>query len=221
MRTFVIGNINPGQVRAEFCTSMVRAVQHDWGPDLRLVHFFAKHAGPYLDTERNNVVAMFNATDADVLLFVDSDLEFTPEDVAKVVAAADPLRIVGGAYYNQYPEGLCPVAYEWRHDDELGVENLKPITRTLTGLAEVDAVGTGFMAIHRDTLRLLADHYLNPTPWFAELPIRGIQMGEDLTFCCRAKALGVSVFVDMDVNLTHYKTAAVHPPKPAAKAAAA
>ncbi len=100
-----------------------------------LVHgFVMAESGPYLDSGRNRAIAncLEQPDDAwEWLLFVDSDVEFTPQHVADLLrpyTAEFPLDptafpVIGGIYANPFAdevpgeaEGddrIGPVAYEW------------------------------------------------------------------------------------------------------------
>lgn len=178
--------------------------------------FFSKLAGPYLDTERNACVEWFiNNCVSDYLLFIDSDMSPRPEQAYELVriAITNDLQLIGGTYYNALDGVISPLAYLWRHDDTLGQRNLKPIPQAalesmaeLTDHAAVDAMGTGMMLIHRSVFDAFSQVYDKPTPWFAELDIDGIQMGEDFTFCVRAAAIGIQPYIAPRIIIDHYKT---------------
>jgi hypothetical protein len=213
MTLFCVGNIHPGVVRTEFMQSMIGLLQqpkHDSYGTV-LAEFITKDSGPYLDVARNYVVERFLATDADVLLFVDSDIEFDPEQAHRIVAEVSAVApVVGGRYDNLYSSGMSPVAFRWSNDD---IPVMAPIGSLddLSGLVSVDCVGTGFMAIHRTMLERFATLFHAPSPWFAEEALHGAQMGEDVTFCQRAIALGYPVYLDPRVEVAHYKTIKIHP----------
>lgn len=177
--------------------------------------FYSKFAGPYLDTERNVCVQWFlNACVSDYLLFIDSDIAFRPEQAYELcrIAHLNNLPLIGGVYYNALDGIISPLAYLWRHDDTLGQRNLKPIPQpameSMAGVspfAAVDAMGAGFMLISRELLNAMTTVYDKPTPWFAELDIDGIQMGEDFTFCVRAAAIGYQPYIAPGIIVDHYK----------------
>lgn len=178
--------------------------------------FFSKLAGPYLDTERNACVEWFiNHCVSDYLLFIDSDMSPKPEQAYDLcrIAIQNDLQLIGGTYYNALDGAISPLAYLWRHDEALGQRNLRPIPQAalesmaeLTDHAAVDAMGTGMMLIHRSVFDAMGSVYDKPTPWFAELDIDGIQMGEDFTFCVRAAAIGIQPYVAPRIVIDHYKT---------------
>lgn len=214
-RTFALGNINPGDVRAEFMQSVIAVIQNpvDETRGTRFVELLSKIHGPYLDVGRNYVVEKFLAGDAEVLLFVDSDMEFTPDQVHEAVSQVSIGRpVIGGLYVNAFAEhGVKPVALNW--DIETSPPQMVPIENPSDGdgLVQVGCVGTGFMAIHRSLLDQMTALFDPPCPWFAEVAFAGSQMGEDVTFCQRAVSLGHPVYVDTDNRIAHHKTVRFSP----------
>jgi len=186
--------------------------------------FIPVSSGPYLDMGRNECVKKFYAQPdtSDVLLFVDTDIAFTAEDINAVVDAMVEVHdetgvwpVVGGLYMGVVAGGKHRnlIAYELRHDDD-NVNRFYPITldeleahdaEHPDSLFEVGAIGTGFMAIHRSTLDEFTEHFHEPQAWFYEGVIDGEWFGEDLIFCLRAKSLGHPVLAHPRVRLTHYK----------------
>lgn len=215
LRTFALGNINPGEVRAEYMQSVISVIQKpvDEGHGTRFVELLSKVHGPYLDVGRNYIVEKFLAGTAEVLLFVDSDMEFTADQVHEIVAKVSPAQpVVGGLYVNWFANhGVKPVALVWDIDSTPPL--MVPIDNPSDGdgLVEVGCVGTGFMAIHRSLLDQMTTLFDAPCPWFAEVAYAGSQMGEDVTFCQRAVALGHPVYVDTDLRIHHHKTVRFSP----------
>jgi len=180
--------------------------------------------GPYMDQGRNRAVEQFYINPDlalyDWLLFIDSDVEFTPQDVVAVTST--PHAIVGGAYTSYHNGQQFVVAYNFGpgiHGPntllDLTVPELDAMPPTPT---PIDAIGTGFLAIHRTAINRFTEFYESPQPWFAELTVApdpsdessshltGIHLGEDLTFCLRANAINIPVHIHPLVRLHHFKT---------------
>lgn len=229
--SFSVANINPGNVRAEFMLSIMALVEKERAmghtidplvPRIRFDKFYAQHSGPYLDDERNKCVQwFFNDTQSDFLLFIDSDISFDPDQAFNLIQMAVDHRIsiLSGIYYNSfYPTGIGSLAFDWKHDEELNQPNLKPLSvDELHALGDIDkphevgGCGAGFLAISRQCLIDMQNLYGPPLPWFAELVLDGIHMGEDLTFCIRAKYAGHPTYVLPSITVSHFKTCAIRP----------
>ncbi len=120
---------------------------------------------------RNYMVDEFLRSDADRLIFIDSDVEFNPLDVLALVALDKP--IVGGPYpkkciawenvYDAARFGLVPNDQRGRLADFAGdiVMNVVPGTEKiqLNQPAEVLEIGTGFMCVKREVFTDFAEQY--------------------------------------------------------------
>lgn len=213
MTTYSLGTIHPGSVATEFMQSVIGLLNDPGDGDLKLDELILKESGPYLDVARNYVVERFMAGTSDVLLFVDSDVIFRPEQARAIVAKVSEAEpIIGGMYVNHFTDhGIRPVALTWEKVDDQ--PQMVPVELPDTDdLVSVDCVGTGFMAIHRSLLERFKTIFHAPCPWFAEEAMNGSQMGEDVTFCQRAVHLGYPVFLDPSIRLDHLKTIRLTPP---------
>lgn len=210
-----LGNINPGQLSVGFVNSLLTSRNHS-----HFEHIILHPNGPYLDMGRNNVVREFMKTDDDYLLFIDSDISWTAEDIDRLYANLSPDYVLGGYYLNPYLEGVKPVVYEWQRPDPgdpngwllLSITEDSLLARAdSTGLALSTCIGTGFMCIPREILEVIGSKYQKPceyfsTPIFNGAPGAGIQLGEDLAFCLRVWDAGYQVIIDTNIKLDHHKT---------------
>ncbi|HUO47992.1 MAG TPA: hypothetical protein VMU09_04080 [Acidimicrobiales bacterium] len=194
MNRILVGIVTPGSIRWECSWSLDAARAAGCFEELRF-----QESGPYVDNARNRLVERFLDTDCDRLLMVDSDISFLPADITRL--ADDDLDVVSGVYYNFFDGVLTPVL------------KLLPDTPAADEpLLEVAGTGAGFLMISRSLLEKMAPVYGQPCPWFFE-PIRdGDHMGEDMEFCARAREMGVGVYIDLRVQLGHYKTVRISPP---------
>ena len=208
-----LGFVNNGNVKTSMAMSWTRlmmALKHR-------VTVVPMYSGPNIAQPRNDLVEAFLETECDHLLFVDTDIEFVPEDVDALLA--DDKDIVGAHYLNKYTdvEEPIPVASIPLGGGKFGratAENLKQET----GLVEVAGLGMGFTLIKRGVLDDLQTGALWP---FSEMSVTGEQLGEppdsedkdvahliseDITFCFRAARLGYKAYLDLDVKVGHHKS---------------
>lgn len=159
----------------------------------------AVQSGPLICKARNDVVRAFlNQTASEHLLFVDADMVFQPETLDALVEADKP--IVSALCYGVNADGTkFPVAHGLKDGRPF---KMKPKGR---GLTKVDGVGMGFTLISRQVLQDVGAKHDEPFPWFQETAIDELGIGEDLTFCIRAKALGHQSYVHMGVKVDHLK----------------
>lgn len=210
-----LGNITDGNLRVEFVKSLLDS-RHSTPDDPAVITETLIHVwGPYLDDARNMVVQTFlEQSTCDILLFVDSDISFTREHVQQITDKIHPESspVVGGLYYSGFGRdgiGFAPVAYNWGTHPE----TKQPFFRQLTDddldldaeLIKIDAIGTGFLGLHRDLLDSMGRHFGSPQPWFAEETYEGVHMGEDFTFCQRLTELGIPIYLSPQTRVKHHK----------------
>jgi len=176
---------------------------------------------------RNAAVAYFLSGDYTHILFIDSDIEFNPEDVLKLIMAKE--KVVGGAY-----------AQKWLNLDKIkkvfSSESIpdKPMelctnhsvhlkTNEISEKMNVDYLTTGFMLIDRDVFTRLMEHYperqyrndidgymgAEQNKFFnffcVEInPETKRYESEDYGFCRLWKKINGNIFVIPDITLTHY-----------------
>jgi GT2 family glycosyltransferase len=120
------------------------------------------------------------------LLWIDSDMEFQPDLLVRLLAHDLPMVGVN-ATMRRLPHNNCA-----RYAD--GTELTTSIDST--GLEKVDRTGFGVMMLKAEVFQKIA------MPWFAFewMPERHVFMGEDYFFLLKAKAAGYEVVVDQDVS---------------------
>lgn len=149
---------------------------------------------------RNLITGNFLQSDCEILVMCDDDvvppeiwpriIDHVAEGRADVCAAVVPIAMEGTVF--------LPNVFQ-RDDSLLKGYRLSTDYIRLTGLHEVDAVGTGLIAIHR---RVMEDRRMEH-PWASSFQTG---MGEDVSFCRRAKKARWRVCVDFDVWCDHMVT---------------
>lgn len=159
---------------------------------------------------RNSLVNEFLKTDATDLLFIDSDVIATPDDVLRLLAQHSGRDVTAGMYPRRASDKRFFLDL---HYDEAG--NL-----VFDGsLLKVNRVGTGFMMISRGIIEKLVEahpewQYENKegngtVASVFDFAIKdGKFVGEDYLFCDRVREAGGSVWVDVDISLPHIGTEA-------------
>jgi hypothetical protein len=163
---------------------------------------------------RNNIIHLFLQTECEELLFIDSDIQFTPEHVARLLS--HDLDVVGGLYPIKQP-GLRWVA--------TAIEGETPDLKT--GLQKVLEVGTGFLRVRRrvfeDMIKAFPEiAYHDDMNGKAELkhdffsmgvvcdPESGIPqtryLSEDYYFQYRCRKMGIPIYADAFITLGHVGT---------------
>jgi hypothetical protein len=149
------------------------------------------------------IVAQFLASDADTLVFIDSDVCWEAGALLKLVDY--PVDMVAGIY----PQRRDPINYCVKWDTsktELIAEN---------GLLQVEGVPAGFMKLSRKQLESMVEQYpdtefyVESAPdqkaWalFADYRIGKHKMGEDYAFCRRWTDMGGKVWIDPEIKMGH------------------
>lgn len=186
-----------------------------WGRSIELSH------------ARNTIAAAFMASDADWLLWWDTDIGCEPHALEQLLAVADPetAPIVGGLcfietdYQHDFHGGLhsalAPTLYDWAWvEPNSGMPGAyKLVTRTDWDgkVTRVGATGAGFLLTHRSVYTKISDWLMEQGApghiWFERIPgPDGEKCGEDISFCLRAHQVGLPVMVHTGVSTTHQKS---------------
>lgn len=220
---YVVGD----EVAYSWHRSLMGMVQYDAGHHGRLQKpggFLAiKYGTGGLIEARNQAVHEFltDYPDAEWLFWLDTDMGFAPDALDLLAEAADPVDrpVVGGLCFAQRddePDGLggwrtqpTPTVYDWvTVGDQSGYAVRWDYPRdTVTQCA---ATGSACVLIHRSVLERMRDAFVAGTirpAWYDRIPNPSTQelFSEDLSFCMRAGALDIPVFVHTGVRTSHYK----------------
>jgi hypothetical protein len=154
---------------------------------------------------RNMIAHEFLKSDCDHLLFIDSDMNFEPDSVLRLLAWNQTKPIVGGAYESR-KEGKIYI---------LSLDGDKEhIQMDAMGNVKARRIATGFMMIQRQVFEKLAEmhpeweHKDNTSDamlhsFFDFKVTRDGYIGEDFLFCDRAQEAGFSVWIDPTIKLGH------------------
>jgi hypothetical protein len=154
---------------------------------------------------RNSLVAEFLKTDCTELLFIDSDVVVTPDDILRLMAQSSDKDICAGAYPRRARDKKFFTDLYWTENNELEFEG---------SLMRVKRVGTGFMLIRRHVIEKMIEAH---PEWSYKNKPTGERMsalfdfdiiddqyvGEDYLFCDRATQMGFKVYIDVDISLPH------------------
>lgn len=185
--------------------------------------YVRKYAGTMgVAAARNEIARYFLNQDADWLFMVDSDMGFAPDTVDRMIQSADlnNVQILGGLCFAQkidpdLPMGefqaarfrIQPTLYRYVEVESTGERGFQSITKyKRDAYQQVAATGAACVLVHREALEAIG-----PEPF---MPITDPTAGghgtprtfsEDLSFCVRANAAGLTIGVDTSIKTTHYK----------------
>ncbi len=204
-----LGYIHNGMVNNCFTESIVRLMYYDKPTNGgRGILAGVNHKpGLFLAENRNALIDRFMIDHpCDWMLMIDTDIAFLPEDVYSLIDKNE--MFCTGVYFSQWmnDDRIYPIWIEQRGGNEYaGVTSLrKNSLYTLTG------AGCGFMLVHRSVFEKIALAYPDdPWKWFnhdLEMTVNGpSRLGEDFTFCKRARTAGYSLIGHSGIHVRHEK----------------
>lgn len=193
-------------IKSAFALARLAQIVPSYGVKLYLSHL----SGCSLITQaRNSLVADFLKTDADALLFLDSDVIVSPEAVLRLFALSIGKDITAGIYPRRGADRKFFV--------DMPTDEQKRLMFDENGLLKVNRIGTGFMMIQRHVIEGMIERHPewgyennvdNRTDYalFDFVLKDGQYFGEDYTFCDRATADGYSIYLDPSISLPHVGT---------------
>lgn len=215
---YPFGNITP-----EFHASLLRLAFFDLLHGKRLVRKGStKDAiiglkSTHLAMARNKIVRGFlDECESDWLVFIDTDQEFPPDLLERLIDSADPVErpIVSALIVAMRAEN--ELSYACALPD--GEGNLRVPASVPSDRWWACIPGCGVVIIHRSVLQAMREEYEPKTafPWFAypdmAMPDGSWDtLGEDYTFMLRALGLGFTPLVDTTIELGHVKTTTLYP----------
>lgn len=147
----------------------------------------------------NNSQPLSGEVTYDKILWIDSDIAFTPEDVLKLYESDK--EIISGGYL--FGDGSV-AAYKtfgkngYTHQD---IMEMKEVT-------EIEGCGFGFLMVKQGIFEQLSRPWFQQVMGSVELNDKIIEfpiMGEDLSWCKRVRDLGYKIYLDPSVKVTHHK----------------
>lgn len=189
-----------GMVTQEFLVGHLRLLETLMTINLGYAHYFVKNES-LITRGRNTCAAAFLKSSCTHMMFIDADIQFTPDDVANL------WNMQEGVACGIYPMKKDDAPYAAWVDGKLLVEDAMPKEPFLA-----DYAGTGFMLIQRMVFELLQEAHPEwkyeesyGEAWaFFQDPIEdGIHLSEDYFFCKRVNEMGGEIWMHPEVRLKH------------------
>lgn len=173
-------------VHAAFAFDLVKLVQYCQLVGIDITPHFC--IGTLIVNQRDQLAEMALQAESTHILWLDSDMMFSPDTVQRLLAHDVPI-VAGNYVTRQYPHKT--VAYTQMHNWRSYV-----INDGRKDVISVAAVGMGCMLVNTDVIKKMS------MPRFQTTYIAETQdhMGEDFYFCHQAKKLGYDILIDDAVS---------------------
>lgn len=149
---------------------------------------------------REKIINFAENVNADWILYIDSDMVLPSDCLLKFVNAKlenKEIEIMGGMCFKRTPP-FQPCFYT---KARINPETKKPLLESPidfpeTGLIEVEGIGMACTFIRKSAWKKVKEKH--ESPFF---PYPGV--GEDLSFCIRARMAGIKMYTDLSINVGH------------------
>ena len=153
----------------------------------------------YIHVARSALLYQAVEIDATHIMFIDADMVFPTDGVDRLIE--QDKDIIGGLY-NKRTSPHAPIIYRKVKDH---LENIIIPPYEGKELFEVDTIGAGFLLIKMDIFKKMQPpffYYGDPSEFgLKKVPL--FDLGEDTTFCLKAKQNGYKVWCDPTIKLEH------------------
>ena len=216
VRLFIATPCYGGQVTSEYLQSIVAFTRLATEINFKFSLFTSKNES-LVTRARNRSVAAMLQSDATHLLFIDSDIGFSPLSIFQLLARDEP--VVCASYPLKGINWPALIGKKFKTVTEIEDASISHVVHALekpdidTGLIPVGEAGTGFMLIKREVIEQMISE--NPDwkyeheeggTWHAIFDceiVDGRYLSEDYTFCKRWQRLGGTIWLDPTITLTH------------------
>lgn len=169
--------------------------QHDW---------LTTDKESLIQRARNTMAARFLTTDYERLLFIDADIEFDSDDVAKLWNMDKDVSV--GVYAMKDPQKARYAA--WYEGELLDLASCPK------GPFCVEYAGTGFMMIKRGAFEIMKKENIRHEEgevgecwaFFNPRVVDNVYLSEDYAFCHDFRRMGGEIWMDPSVRLKHHGT---------------
>jgi len=221
-----VAYVHPNEVTTSWHQSLLSLIGWDLGHECRVARggwlAIRCYGSDGIPAARNKAVTDFLADkDAEWLFWIDTDMGFEPDTIDRLLEVADPVErpIVGGLCFAQkqtVPDGmggwrtaLAPTIYDWTTIEATGETGfLSRRDYPVNTLVRAAGTGSACILIHRTVFERMAE--AGGRNWYDRIPnptANNRLLGEDLSFCLRAGAIDIPLYIHTGVRTTHFKPA--------------
>ena len=180
------------QVPTPFCLSLAM-IRKPEGDEFAC----ATRMGSLVYNARNDLALQAITTEFDYVFWLDSDMVFSQDILIRMLKTAreNDLDFLSGLYFRR-TQPFTPVAFDHLEVNEDGECEWSEFEELPQSLFEVGGCGFGCVLIKTKVLEDVHDKFVDMF-----MPIS--HMGEDLSFCWRARQLGYKIWMDPTITLGH------------------
>lgn len=194
MRNVLVGTPSyDGKLDVWYVNSLYQSIHLCMANNINLIPVWMSYDAIITRT-RNDIMSIMMEANCDDLLWIDSDIEWNPEWVLKLLSYNED--IVGGTYRKKTDE------------EELYVIKVKDIINN--GLLEVSGLGFGFIKISKKACIDLWESSIEYESGgkksrniFEFVIENGELVGEDITVCNKLSKLGYKIYLDTSMTCNH------------------
>lgn len=196
----VIGYVHPNIVMEGFTRSLAETCLTNENGIVGII----SASDPKQHVARNSVIEKFLAGPGEWLIWIDTDMTFERDSIARLRATAvkEKAHMVGGLafVYNRGAGTLQPNGWGWDYSENHWVAYTD---YTPDAPQQIDGTGAAFILIHREVFETLEGNWHQN---WVEHPATGKSMGHDLAFCYDAVVgNGYRLIWDTSVKTGHIK----------------
>jgi len=214
--------VHPNEIAHSWHESVMNLISWDMAHDGRLMRGgwlgIRCYGADGIAGARDKAVAQFLAeSNVEWLWWVDTDMGFAPDTLDRMLAVADPVErpIVGALCFAQkqhttdgmggWVTTLVPTVYDWVEINDGGEQGFRSrLEYPVNTLLRCAGTGAACILIHRTVLAQVVEKF-GACYERAKNPTTGQRIGEDLSFCMRAGALDIPVYVHTGIRTSHFK----------------
>ena len=148
---------------------------------------------------RNQLAEMFIESDFDVLMYIDADMVWSPEQFARIALSEVPI--------------ISAIAHLKKDNAPFNFRVLPKEQPTEEGLLSVESIGCAFIKLDREPIEIIAkassEYIMHDMkyPNIFEYSLDNDEfIGEDITFCRKLRKKKYKVIADMNVVVGHIGT---------------
>ncbi len=196
-----MGNPSMGERSDHQCYTL-RTLEKKYGDRIEFIYPEYFVGRMFHDYARNEYVKDFIKSGADILWFLDADID-PPANVLDIVTNPTQEWQLAGAPYPVWmvPNGsnIKEIVFCAYLRDATGMHAARVPT---TGTGLVDGLATGCLFIKREVIDKMTEPYFE---FKYNDKTRYMERGEDFDFCLKASDLGYKFYVDFEKPCHHYK----------------